>query len=168
MRWLAGLTLGAALVSVGTGCLVSGTEVFSFPIGTLLVTGGAFDQVTIDLSQDDTFKDHKDEIQIVDRVGFTTDITNNSGQATLLTVYFSTIPGLIDPATQATPIFVDVAVPAGGRPIEYDESLDMLQNFDQLQEAIRGGVITFYSTATGNVNLTLNDLTMIITFTVGL
>jgi hypothetical protein len=33
---------------------------------------------------------------------------------------------------------------------------------------IKGGVITFYSTATGNVNLTLNDLTMIITFTVGL
>jgi hypothetical protein len=168
MRWLAGLTLGVALVSVGAGCLVSGTEVFSFPIGTLVVTGGSFDQVTIDLSQDDTFNDHKDEIQLIDRVGFTTDITNNSGQATLLTVYFSTEPGLIDPAKQATPIFVDVPIPAGGRPIEYDESLDMLQNFDQLQEVIKGGVITFYSTATGNVNLTLNDLTMIITFTVGL
>jgi hypothetical protein len=83
-------------------------------------------------------------------------------------VYFSTRSDLTDPPTQATPIFVNVAVPAAGRTIEYDESLDLLQNFDQLQEVIRGGTITFYSTATDNVNLTLNDLTMIITFTVGL
>jgi len=169
MHWRAGLTLVAAIVSAGAaGCLVSGTEVISYPIGTLVVAGGSFDQITIDLSEDDTFNDHKDEIEVIDRVGFTTDITNNSGQDALLTVYFSIRSDLTDPATQATPIFVDVAVPAAGRAIEYDASLDLLRNFDQLQEAIKGGVITFYSTASDNVNLTLNDLTMIITFTAGL
>jgi hypothetical protein len=164
--WLAAGLL--VVIAAGAGCLVSGTEVFDFLIGTLSVSGGTFDSLTVDLTDDDTFNDHKDEIELVDRVGFTTNVTNNSGQDALLSVYFSTQSGLSDPATQATPLFLNVAIPAGGREISYDESLDLLLNFDKLQAAIPGGVITFYSTANGTFNLTLNDLTMIITFTVGL
>ena len=156
------------LLAAGTGCLISGTKVFSFLIGDLIVTGGGFDSVTIDMTNDETYNDHKDGIGVIDRVGFTSDVANNSGQEALLSVYFSTQSGLSDPPKQATPIFLDVAIPAAGRTISYDESLDMLLNFDQLQEAIKGGVVTFYATANGAVSLTLNDLTMIVTFTVGL
>lgn len=167
MRLAAGLLVGS-LIALGAGCLVSGTEVFGFLIGTLNVTGGTIAQDTIDLSEDDTFNDHKDEIEVVDRVGFTTQVTNNSAQDALLSVYFSTQAELSDPANQATPLFLNVPIPAAGRTVTYDESLDLLLNFDQLQEAIKGGVITFYTTADSNFSLTLNDLTMIITFTVGL
>jgi len=167
MRVAAALLLGS-VIALGAGCLVSGTEVFDLLIGTLNVTGGSFNEDTIDLSENDTFNDHKDEIELIDRVGFTTEVDNNSGQDALLSVYFSTQAGLGDPATQATPLFLNVPIPAAGRTITYDESLDLLLNFDQLQAAIKGGVITFYTTANGNFNLTLNDLTMIVTFTVGL
>jgi hypothetical protein len=158
----------AFLLAAGAGCLMSGTEVFSYLIGDLNVTGGAFDSVTIDLTDDDTYNDHKDEIEVIDRVGFTSDVANVSGQDALLSVYFSAESGLTNPAQDATPLFLDVAIPAAGRSISYEESLDLLLNFDQLQEVIKGGVVTFYSTANGTFNLTLNDLTMIVTFTVGL
>ena len=167
MPLAAGLLWGSLLV-LGAGCLVSSTELFDLLIGTFDVNGGEFEQATIDLSEDETFNDHKDEIEVIDRVGFMGDVTNHSGQDALLSVYFSTQAGLTDPVTQATPIFVNVPIPAAGRTVTYEESLDLLQNFDQLQEAIKGGVITFYTTANGTFNLTVNDLTMIITFTVGL
>lgn len=159
---------GLAILAFAGGCLVSGTEVFSIDIGDLAVSGQAFESVTVDLTEDDTYEDHKDEIKTIDRVGFTTQIDNITGTEAVIDLYFSATPGLVNPATEATPLFLDVTVPPGGRTITYDESLDLLLNFEELQTVIEGGAITFYSNANGAFNLLMNDVTMIITFTVGL
>jgi hypothetical protein len=159
---------GLVILAFAGGCLVSGTEVFSIDIGDLLVTGGAVESVTVDLTENDTYEDHKDEIKTIDRVGFTTQIDNLTGTEAVIDLYFSATPGLANPAAEATPLFLDVTVPPGGRTITYDESLDFLLNFEELQTVVEGGAITFYSTANQGFNLVLNDVTMIVTFTVGL
>ncbi len=164
LRSPVGVLLRLALVAALGGCLISATEVFTIVIGDLAVIGTG--SVSIDLNGNDTYKEHKDEIRVIERVGFTTQIDNLSGQEVILSTYFSAQPGLTNPATEAIRLFSDIPIPPGGRTITYEESLDLLLNFEQLQTVLEGGAITLYGTA--NDVLLLNDVTMIVTFTVGL
>ena len=125
---LATLALAAGLA----GCLISGTKVFSFALPDINVTGNQFERYTIDLTNDDTYKEHKDEIRLIDRVGFTCRVVNNNPGAASVSMYFSTESGLGNPATQATPLFCDFQVASGGtREITYDESLALIEKWDR-------------------------------------
>jgi hypothetical protein len=171
----------AALAVLGfaaavSGCLISATKVFTLPLPDVPIIGGVVTRTPVNLNEDSTYEEHSDKIRLIDRFGFTCDVVNNSSEDVTVSVYFSTDPGLGDPqvATQATPLFLNFAVPAPPDPnstrhISYDESLDLLQNFAALQAVIDAGQFMFYSTApqTG-VNITIRNPVLIVTFTVGL
>lgn len=156
--------LGLAAVS---GCLISGTEVFTYVVGDIQITANAFEETSVDLTTNSTYQDHREDIRLIDRVGFTCDAVNPTANPVNISAYFSTTAGLGDPATQATPLFLNFAVPANStHHIDYDESLAILLNFEELQAAVDSGQFTLYST--GPANMSLDDLTLVVTFTVGL
>ena len=163
------LLAALALVAALGGCLISGTKVFSFSLGDINVTGNQFERDTIDLTNDDTYKEHKDEIRLIDRVGFTCKVVNNSANAAAVSMYFSTNAGLLDPETQATPLFRNFQVAGSGtEDVTYDESLALIENFDALQAAVETGNITFYTNSPGGLNMLIDDMVLIVTFTVGI
>lgn len=167
----------AALAVLGfaaavSGCLVSGTKVFTLALPDVPITGGVFTRTPVNLNEDSTYEEHNDKIRLIDRFGFTCAVVNNSSQDVNVSVYFSTDSGLGDPevATQATPLFLNFAVSANStRSISYDQSVALIQNFKALQDVIDTGQFTFYSTAlqTG-VNITIDNPVLIVTFTVGI
>jgi hypothetical protein len=157
-----------SMAAVFSGCLISGTESFSKDLGDFNVTANSFDGENVDLTEDSTYEDHQDEIQLVDRVGFSMSLVNVSGVETQVSVYISDNPNLATPAQVkdlATLIFEDLVVPVGGRTIDYKESLDLLQNFSALQDAVERGTFTVYAVAGGDYNVDVNDVVVTITLT---
>jgi len=174
MRKIVNQELGVALaalvlVAAISGCLGSGTKIFTYELGDIAVNATAFTRTSVDLTTNDTFNDHIDDIRLIDRVGFTCNIVN-PGTADNISLYFSkdNIPNDADVPTMATPLFTNLAVPAGTRTIGYDESLTLIQNFEAFQAVIETGQFTVYSRATDNFSITIDDPVLIITFTVGL
>ena len=175
MRKIVNQELGVALaalvlVAAISGCLVSGTKIFTYELGDIAVNATAFTRTSVDLTTNDTFNDHIDDIRLIDRVGFTCNIVNTGNPANTISLYFSkdNIPNDADVPTMATPLFTNLAVPAGTRTIGYDESLTLIQNFEAFQAVIETGQFTVYSRATTGINITIDDPVLIITFTVGL
>jgi hypothetical protein len=167
VSWLAVTLLGLLVLATIPGCIPTATDSFGEPIPDLDAIGGVFDETAVDLTENSTFEDHQDEIRLIDRVGFSTRIVNNSGTPATVSLYVSDTPGLTDPANEARVLFDKIPVPAGGRDISYDESVELLQNFEYLQTVVEDGLLIFYSTADGNFDLTFTQIVAIITFTVG-
>lgn len=170
--WTVAALTVLGLAAVISGCLVSGTKVFTFGLSDVAVTGGAFTRTPVDFTQNSTYQDHKDDIRLIDRFGFTCNIINPNANPVDVSVYFSTNPNLGDSEvpTSATPLFRNFRVGANTtEPITYDESLDLLENFDALQQVVDAGAFTFYSqSANGSFNFAIDDPVLIVTFTVGL
>lgn len=175
-RILATLLLGALAVAAA-GCLVSGTKVFTYDVGTLNldpVTG--FQSVTIDLSGNSTYNEHRDEISLIDRVGFECGLVNNETTPATVSIYFSKTAGLTaaQVPTQAKALCTDVTVPAirtgtfPDREIDYDTSVALLQNFEPFAKTVQDGSFTLYVLTAGGADVDVLDLVLVITFTVGL
>ncbi len=56
-------------------------------------------------------------------------------------------------------------MPVGGRTIDYEESLDLLLNFEKLQTAVESGTFTVYAIAGGDYNVNINNVIVTITIT---
>jgi hypothetical protein len=176
MRKILNREVGVAVVALGlvaaiSGCLVSGTKVFTYGLDDINVNAASYTVTSVDLTTNSTFNDHIDDIKLIDRFGFTCNVVNTGGPANTISVYFSTNPNIPGPdvPTQATALFRDFAVPADGiEPITYDESVALIENFEALQAAVETGNLTFYSIASQAFNLTIDDPVLVVTFTVGL
>ena len=177
-RILATLAL-AALAAAAAGCLVSGTKVFTYDVGSLnLNPGTGFDSHSIDLSGNSTYNEHRDDISLIDRVGFECGLVNNGTVARRISIYFSRTAGLdaADVPTQAMALCTNVDVPATrtgtfeDRVIDYDTSISLLQNFDAFAKVVQEGTFTLYvlSDDAQAVDVDITDLVLVVTFTVGL
>lgn len=154
------LTGLALLALVVVGCkIVSGTfvlvESFSFTTQT------GFYPTAVDLTENSTWKEHEDDIDRIEVVGFELWITNNETSEWTYTGYVheSTMPDdTLDQAdvdSLATLVFGPLTVPAGTpsagtqRFVTYAESLGLLSNISTLQSLVKGGVFDYYAIATG-------------------
>jgi hypothetical protein len=166
--WLASALVALVAAATLSGCLVSATESFSEAIGDFSVSANAFDLENVDLREDSTFEEHQEDIELVDRVGFSMSLVNRSEVPAQVSVYISDDPNLATSAeveTKATLIFEDLEVPAAGRTIAYEESVGLLQNFEELQAAVERGVFTVYAVAGGDYSVDINDVIVTITIT---
>ena len=165
----AGALVALAAIATLSGCMmVSGTDSFSQAIGDFSVSSGAFDRETVDLRENSTYEDHQEDIELVDRIGFSMSLVNVSGVAADVSVYVSDDPNLAtaaEVASKATLIFADLAVPIEGRTIDYEESLDLLVNFEKLQTAVESGTFTVYAIAGGDYDVNINNVIVTITIT---
>jgi len=159
------------LLTVGlTGCLISITETFEYNVtdrtGPINLAGTSGETVPIDLTENSTFDDNKEKINVVDRAGF---------EAALYTS--NTDPAVVDISFRRTstddwtPLLAGISVAAlssqeSPTKIGYTESEALIQNFDYFQKVSAGGVMELQLKArTGNDKVIVSNLLIIITFT---
>lgn len=150
----------ALLVLAALGCkIVSGTfvvvESFSFTTKT------GFYPTAVDLTENDTWQDHKDDIDRIEVVGFELWITNDETSEWTYTGYVNEATMPDDTLSQgqveanATRVFGPLTVPAGTvgagtqKFVSYSESLGLLSNIKTLQNLVKGGLFDYYAIATG-------------------
>ncbi len=163
---LAGLIVVAAVVS---GCLVSGTFIIVEDFEFTGQTG--YYHYSVDLTNEPDWEDHKDDIDMIDAVGFEFTITNNSNVATVFNAWVTeagTDYGSVAEITgNATKVITDLAVPALGTvPVTYAQSLGHLTNLEALKTLVKSGRFEYYGTSTNNpdVNFDVTDGKIIVTF----
>lgn len=161
----AGLVLG--------GCLVSGTfvvvEVFSF---TALSSN--FYREAVDLTDDDTWNDHKDDIDRIDVVGFELWITNNTNTDFTYSAYLDDptspmwdTPGEVQ--SNATLIFDNLTISGGGpgsgsqRVVTYAQSFNYLKNIPEIRRLVKEGIFDYYAITVGNTTGSVDSVKVIVT-----
>jgi hypothetical protein len=165
---LAGLIAVSALI---TGCLVSGTFIIVEDFEFTGQTG--YYQYSVDLTDESDWEDHKDDIDMIDAVGFEFTITNNSDVATVFNAWvtpadtnYNSVAEIIAPGN-STKVITDLAVPALGTiSVNYAQSLGHITNLAALKALVKTGKFEFYGTSTNNpdVNFDVTNGKVIITF----
>jgi len=83
ITWFALLSALLAILIVGGCNLVTGTFVVDINVkNTDIVPHGTFEYFAVDLTTNDTWKNHKDNIKNVDNIGFQLWVTNNGSAVT--------------------------------------------------------------------------------------
>lgn len=169
----------AALVAAGlfAGCLlVSGqiTIVQEFDDDS----GAAASQVyylSVDLNENDDYADHKDKIKSLEAFGFVVKITNGGNIAARGEGYLSLSPITPLPtdrddilAAKIPRIFYvsDPIDPGEFRNITFEMSQDYIENFDDIDEAIKDGEIYLYGVTDQNTLVKYEDFKLIATINV--
>ncbi|MEZ5360220.1 MAG: hypothetical protein R3F48_15490 [Candidatus Zixiibacteriota bacterium] len=151
LRLLAGL----AIVSIVAGCIVSGTFVIVADFD--FTASGDFYFHRVDITDDATWQDHKDDIDFIDAVGAEFYITSTEGTDVTFNVYvddYTTGPDPITVPTSASKIITDFTVPNGTTKITYKQSLSILTNLERLKTLAKKGMFDYYATTTGTVGST--------------
>jgi len=163
------------------GCLiVTGT----FLLAITLVSGedlswtGDYYYDSVDLTQEQVWQDHGDQIKNIDVVGFELWITNNNAATESYDLYLaslssslnsgSTLPAVVSGATQV----LNNVPAAGGAPgtkthISYPKSFSYLMNVDALKTLTEQGGFKLFLVPSDNhlTNLQVDSLKVVVTFT---
>ncbi len=168
--WLPGVLLFGLLFA---GCLlVSVTYVivtdFSF------TSASGFYTQSVDLTDNSTWDDNKDKIDLIDAVGFEMTMINGESEAVTFNTYVTppgtayTRKGQLD--SLAYVIIHDLTVEPGTTVMTYAQSLTHLENLDKLKELVKSGSFVYYGTATSGGStaggFSVNPGKIVITFTV--
>jgi hypothetical protein len=168
------LPVGLVLVSLALGgcLLISGTfvvtESFSFDVSDYL----SFQAV--DLTENSDWQDHKDNIDMIDAVGFTMTMDNSNGSAVTFNLYVAPYADkqlyntLIDFQQAVTDgdvyvVIKDLTVPAGTSTVTYAQSLTHLHNLDKLKELTKTGKLHLYATTSLAGSFTVDPGSIVVT-----
>jgi len=177
-----------ALVAVTiAGCIFTSTVVISkkiipnadgepIVITNLSYSGG---KQVVDLTDNETFNDYKDNIKNIDNVGFYLEAENNLFSPTMFQLFlvpdtskdYSSPQMLVD--SLADLVFTGVTIPARSKvAIDWNESMEYITNLDLFKSTLESGVFSLYLAAldreTGqrdNFNIRVDSLVVIITLT---
>lgn len=166
------MVVGMVLTVGLTGCLLSITENFEYNVtdrtGPLDLAGTSGETVPIDLTDNSTFEDNQDKIKNIDRVGFEATLYTRNSETAIVDISFR------HKATDDWVLILEgVSVAALSSPtmpteISYKESEALIQNFTLFQSVAMGGVMELQLRArTGNDQVTVSNLLIIMTFTAG-
>ncbi len=145
----------AVLLAVGAfflaGCLVTGTFVITLNIDDFYSnSSGGFESHGIDLTNEQIWKDHKDNIKNISDVRFRATIQNQSSDTATGQVYFSsdstyTDPGAVTSADDAFLVFGGMTIPPGEEiTVSFAESAGYRQNLKRALELIETGKFYMY------------------------
>jgi hypothetical protein len=155
-----------------TGCLASETKVIEYDVvrdghlgSPIDVSATAVDQASVDLERIRAYEENRGDIQLVDRLGSEATIGNPGGAAATMSVYLSERDTLTDPAHEAA-LLLPMTIPAGGGRISYRDSEDQVENFSTFQKAVKDGTFVLYFVTDAGGNLTVTEMSMIVTMTV--
>ena len=167
--------LGLLILS---GCVVTGTFVIDFHVSsTDMHESDEYTHFAIDLTDEDTWNDHKDKIKYIDNVGFQLWLTNGSSEAMSATFYideYATSSAYTDSAdvkANATLILTGLSAPAGPGAkvyVDWPTSLSMVRGIDKIRTFVESGKFSIYSLNTSSdTEYTLDSANVIVTFTAG-
>jgi hypothetical protein len=130
-----------------------------------------FNSFKVDMTKEDSWNKHKDDIKNIDNVGFRLWVTNSGGSNISGELYASTDSTLADTAevrANATLIFAGPAFSPGASYIDWPTSLKYVHNLAALRTLLQGGAFTVYGlTATLPFNMVIDSAEVIVTVTVG-
>ncbi len=162
-----------------TGCLVlSGTFVLTVMLieNEDLVWNGEFYYDEVDLTAEDVWQDHGDDIKNIDLVGFELWAHNLSGSDNTYDVYITQLLTKLDDSStreevesDATPVLLDLPLPNGASYISYSQSFTYLTNTDFLKDVVKTGKFKLFAyPETGtNTNIHIDSMRVIVTLTAG-
>ena len=157
----------AALMMVMAGCIVSGTFMIVKPFD--FTTGTGFYYYLVDITNEQDWKDHKDQIDDIDLVGFelwfnnptASDVTfncwiddsNNSAKQNYLEI------------VQTTKILDGLTLPPGKSHLTYGNSFQYIMNVPTLKTLVKSGMFHYYGTSdNGQGTFTVDSGKVIVTF----
>ena len=162
--------LGALLLILSFGgCIVSATFIIDEVFTLSLKDQFYFDQV--DVTDDEDWEDHKDQIELVDAVGFELYYTSSESGSVTADVYVDDYSGPgANPSevpTSATLIIDDFTITPGEGKMSYVESLKAIDNLDILKALAEQGQFDFYATSSGDLGsiVILDSIRVVITLT---
>ena len=142
-------------------------------------SGSAASQVyylSVDLNDNEDYKDHKDKIKSLEAFGFVVEITNAStSQSARGEGYISLSPITPTPTSRNAVLeakiprifFVDDPLdPGETRTITFEESQDYIENFDAIEDAIKDGEIYLYGVTDQGTMVKYEDFKLIATINV--
>lgn len=163
-----------------TGCLLSGTFVIVISIEKVdFTTRTGFYYYHIDLSEEQDWLDHKDDIKDIDLVGFELWITNHEDVARTFSVYVdddASLPdsnsSLTDVKSNATLVLDEFELDAGPNKqmrVTYGQSFKYLKNVETLKSLVEKGTFDYFGVSSGGTasGYTIDSARVIITFTAG-
>jgi len=170
--------LTATLLLVG--CLVSGTFTIVIFVDDEELDDNhpdGFYHYVVDLTDEEDWEDHKDDIENIDVVGFDLWVNNLRNTATTFNAWVDdlgdaqiTNPALLD--ANATPILQDLTIAAGPdvvTHITYAASLGHLTNVATLKAFVKGGQFRFYGRSEGTpiigTDYEVDSVRVVVTFT---
>jgi hypothetical protein len=136
-----GLAILALLMTLGNNCITSGNIVAVIDDLPDLVgqTNTNFNPRSVDLTENGDWKEHRDQLNSVDDIGFACKITNHESSVATGQIWISdksyTTPDAV--RAGAVKILDGIAIVAGGtRSIEWKESADFLSNFNEAKTIV--------------------------------
>ncbi len=154
------------------GCLLVSLTYVIVENFTFTASEGFYTQ-SIDLTNNNTWNDNKDKIDLIDAVGFEMTMVNSNDEPVTFNTYVTpagtayTRKGQLD--SLAFAIIHDLTVPTGTSTMTYAQSLTHIENLDKLKELVKGGSFVYYGTSTSSGSLTggfeVNPGKIVITFT---
>lgn len=165
------LPVGLVLVSlVLAGCLlISGTfivtEDFSFTVSNYV----SFQAVN--LTENSDWQDHKDDIDMIDAVGFAMTMNNSNATAVTFNLYVAPYAATQQYTTKselddkAYIVIKDLTVAAGTSTVTYAQSLTYLHNLDKLKELVKTGKLHLYATSSQAGSFSVDPGSLVITLT---
>jgi hypothetical protein len=165
--------IAAALALLVAGCIVSVQKIIVVNISDEMVsTDEAINAEAIDLTDNEDWEEHKDEIQSVIDLKFACTIVNNEGTAATGRVYLSedeyTTPEDID---SLAVLFLDgIVIPANDSVvINFTGSAPYIHNLDPVLDLVEGGQFYIYGIAEDTpFSITIRrEAKLMITFSAG-
>lgn len=146
-------TLAIALIAffaMGASCITTGNVMVVEYLDDLsAATGQTITSGDVDLSENEDWEDHKEDINGIDDIGFACRIRNNANAAASGQLYVS--PNDKDYTTEAAIrangilVLDGIVVPAGEtREILWQDSYDYLKNFELVKEIVFGEQFHYY------------------------
>ncbi len=169
-QFLSGILLTVVALLLA-GCLITGTFIADIMIRDFDVNTDTFYAEQVDLTEDEDWEDHKDDIKSIDLVGFELWINNTSGSA-------QSFKAFIDDANEqlyqtavlveanATVILDELTLDPGDNYISYPNSFNYLRNLETIRTLLEAGQFNAYGITTGGT-FELDSMRVIVTFTAG-
>ncbi len=160
------------------GCnLVSGTVVIEEMFYNLSPNGtGNYYYVSLDVTSNSTWEDHKDNIKDIDNIGFEIWLSSTSADANSFNCYVDDLSSSLDGSSSssaiqagATHVLVDVPMPPGESFIGYAASFGHIANLETLKTLGETGQFKFWALADVTTSeFTVDSVKVVLTLTAGL
>ena len=152
-----------------SGCLLSGTFVIDLPLDEMLFSSSTFYQQKLDLTDNQTYNEHKDQIKDITDIGFALKIENKTGSNASGELYLSddsTYTTVAQVKNSATLVLTGISVPPNTtKSINWSESYQYIKNLEVLKDQAKSGSFWVYAIIdNAPLNLRIYDASVIITF----
>lgn len=172
----------AAAIFALAGCIVTGTLVITAKVAPdvngdpIIVSNLDFSaaELEVDLSNDATFAEHRDDIKNIENVGFYLSAKNEKAFPVTFQLFlvpdtsknFDSAQALVD--SLALPILTDLQIPALSTvTIDWNESMQYVTNVHEFKDVLQKGVFSLYPAAIprNDFKVVIDSLVVIVTLT---